>query len=229
MTPILTNCRDRMTAEDFRVIVSALSRDPERRASLAELLTDPAARDAALESDEVFHALLDSPESLLATSPQLYFYVLTRRLLTAFDREIADYVAGLLSAFLDIRRLRSLSGLPEHTAEYITGMLTALKAASSQADFSVRVQIANHALFMTGIFPDHLRHRTAMRGAPDISFYEQVGSANYRLASDQSPARRHALVEVYRTMGERFSEVRRNLNRLSSEFLCLNPLGTTAR
>lgn len=229
MTPIMTNCRDRMTAEDFRVVVAALTRDPQKRSSLGELLTDPAARDAALESDELFHALLDSSESLVAISPQLYFYVLTRRLLKAFDREIADYVASLLSAFLDIHRLRSLSGLPEHTAEYITGMLTALTAASAHADFSVRVHIANHALFMSGIFPDHLRYRTAMRGAPDISFYEQVGSTNYRLASDQSPARRQALVEVYRTMGDRFSEVRRNLNRLSSEFLCLNPLGTTAR
>ena len=228
MTSITANCRDQLTAEDFRAIGVTLAKDPQKMASLTALLTDPAARDAALESEQLFRALLESPECM-AVSPRLYFYVLTRRLLSEFDREIADYIASLLTAFLDVRRLRSLPHLPGQYSDYVADMLAALTTASSEIEFYVRVHVGNYSLFMSGIFPEHLRHRASVRGAPDISFYEEVGSTNYRLASGHRLAHRHALADVYRTIADRFSEVRRDLNRLSDELLCLEPVWSPAQ
>ena len=60
-------------------------------------------------------------------------------------------------------------------------------------------------------------------GAPDLPFYEEVGSASYRFASDHHLARRNALDDVYRTIANNFSEVRRDLNRLSDQLLCVEP------
>lgn len=228
MTPIAPNCRKRLTAEDFRAVAAALARTPEKVSSLVELLTDPCARDAALESERLLHRLLESPEAL-TVSPQLYFYVLTRHLLPEFDREIVDYIASLLTAFLDARRLRSLPHQPDRCADSISDMLTALTAASSETEFHIRVHVGDYALFLSGVFPEHLRHRATVRGAPDVSFYEEIGSLNYRLASNHRLARRHALADVYRTIADKFAEVRRDLNRLSSELLWFESSGSSFR
>jgi len=222
---IKANCREQLTAGDFHFLASVLSSPSGRPASLESLLLDPAARDAALESDRVFQAVMESTEPL-PVSARLYFYVLTRHLLAEFDREISDYVASMLAAFLDIRRMRALPGRPETQVDYVADMLSAQASSSGDDDFHVRVHVGNWSLFVAGIFPAHLQYRATVHGAPDISFYEKVGSANYRAASDHRLARRHALAGVYRTMADRFSEVRRDLNRMSDRLLCIEPAGS---
>jgi len=226
--PITANCRDQLATDDFRAVAAALARNVANVASVVELLTDPSARDAALESEQLFHTLLESPEAL-TVSPRLYFYVFVRRLLPEFDREIVDYVASLLTAFLDVRRLRSLPHQPDRCADSVADMLAALTAATSEAAFHIRVHVGDYALFLSGIFPEYLHHRATIHGGPDISFYEEIGSTNYRLASGHRLARRHALADVYRTIADQFSEVRRDLNRLSDELLCLEPVWSPSR
>lgn len=71
------NCREQLRADDFEFVAASLAGRPDRTASVAELLTDPAARDEALDSEAVFLALVDHPAPL-PVSPHLYFYVLTR-------------------------------------------------------------------------------------------------------------------------------------------------------
>ena len=223
MTTIKANARHQFNGDDFSFIASALATEPKGTGKLVELLTDESARDAALDSDALLRAVLDSPDQV-ALSPRLYFYVLARRCLGNFDRGIADYVASLLAAFLDAQRLRALPEQPEVNPRYVTDMLTALRAVSSERAFFIRAQIGNHSLFMSGIFPEHIRHQQTVRGAPSISFYEQVGSANYRLASDHRLAQEHALDDVFRTIADHFSEVRLGLNRLSDQLICLEPM-----
>ncbi len=219
---IKANCREQLTAEDFRFLATVLSPASGDSSSLTRLLVDPAARDAALESDRVLQVVLESTEPLPVSAP-FYFCVLTRHLLKEFDREITDYIAGMLAAFLDIRRLRTVPNRPELQADYVVDMLTALGSASADDEFHIRVHVGNYSLFVSGIFPGHLRHRATVHGAPDISYYEKVGSTNYRVASDHRLARRHALTDVYRTIADRFSEVRCDLNRLSDRLLCIEP------
>jgi hypothetical protein len=221
MTTIKADCRERLTAEDLQFVANSVSNQVCGSPGLLELLQDSTARDAALESDRLLQALLDAPEPL-RVSPQLYFYVLVRRTLGKFDRFIADYIASVLAAFLQSRRWRTLPGHPECAADFVSDMLALLSAASSEHEFLIRAHVGNYSLFMTGIFPEHLRHRTALRGAPGLSFYEEVGSTNYRLAADHQIARRHELTDVYRTIADRFTEVRHGLNRLSDRLICID-------
>src|SRR3989442_185889 len=111
MTTIKANARNRFSAEDFEFIARALATSPDSAANLAELLTDETARDAALDTDRILRALLESPEPV-RISPQFYFYVLSRCCLRKFDRTIADYIASLLTAFIDGQRLKALPEEP---------------------------------------------------------------------------------------------------------------------
>jgi hypothetical protein len=220
MRAIGANCREQFRADDFAFVAATLAGRPDRTASLAELLTDANARDAALDSDAVFAALVDQPEPL-PVSPHLYFYVVTRHGLMKFDRVVADYIANVLAAFLDSTRARRLPGAPDLETDYLTEMLEVLTRLSGTAAFVTRAHVGNYSLFMSGIFADHLRYREWRRGAPGIAFYEEVGSTNYRLASGHDQARRAGLDEVLRTIGEGFSEVRLSLNRVADRFLHL--------
>ncbi len=216
------NCRDRLTLDDFHILASTLAKERTGEERLVDLFRDEPARDAALESDRLLRLLLDTPNPL-PVSPQLYFYVLTRHSLVGFDREIADYIAGVLAMFLDVRRLRELPEHPEIETEYVTDMLATVATSSAERAYWLRAHVGNYTLFVSGIFPGRIQYQAARRGAPGLSFYEEVGSANFRLASDHHLARRNGLADVYRTIAEHFSAVRCDLNRLSDRLLCIEP------
>jgi hypothetical protein len=212
MRTIKPDSRDRLTAHDFDFIAEALRHGGTSSGTLSRLLADPHARDEALDSEPLFRAILQLRRTV-PISPQLYFYVLSRRVLTGFDREIADYVASVLTAFSRCD--------PEGTDIYITDLLAALQAVSSEDAFFIRAEVGNYSLFLSGVFPRRIQHRAANHGAPDISFYEQIGSTSFRLASHHQLARKHDLGDVYRDLGDRFSELRHHLNHLADEFFCL--------
>lgn len=220
MKTIGANCREQFRIEDFEFVATALNRHGTDSQALAELLTDPTARDAALESDRVVEALVRTPDPL-PVSPQFYFYVLTRRGLARFDRVVADYIANVLTTFLDLDRMRTMPTHAELQTEYLSDMLDLLKELGGEAAFVARAHVGNYSLFVSGIFADHIRYREWRRGAPGISYYEQIGSANYRLASDHRQAQEEGLDLVLRTISERFSEVRQGLNAMADRFLHL--------
>ncbi len=242
MATIRANCLERFSANDLDFVAKAVSGqssvispqlpgDPSHRPpitnhssdSLAELLKEPEALDVAIESDKLLKALLESPGNIPVT-PQFYFYVLTRHMLMRFDRSVADYVASILVAAVYDRRKAS-GQVGANTAplqfRYITDMLIALRSASSEREFMIRVQVGDYSLFLSGIFPQHIAHRSKHKAASPLSFYEEVGSQSYRRASDHRLAREQSLVDTYRTIAERFSEVRVGLNQLSDRLLCL--------
>src|SRR5262245_29681838 len=96
MKPITPNCRSQLSAQDVKFIASVFAPNLSMKDSMTELLADESARDAILESDRLFQALLEV-RAPLPVSPRLYFYVLTRRVLDQFDRDVADYIASLLA------------------------------------------------------------------------------------------------------------------------------------
>lgn len=220
MKPIVPGCREQLSADDFEFVVSSLGRDENAWASLRDLLTEPRVRDEALDSDRVFHALLEDPHAV-TVSPRLYFYVLVRRVLRKFDRGVADYIATVLVTFLEMRRLRTLPDHPENVVDYVSDMLAALAKASAEDEFHIRAHVGNYTLFMSGIFPCHLEHRALYRGAPRLSFYQDLGSRSYRLAAHHRLAEEHELAGVYRVISEEFGEVRFGLNQMSDRLLCI--------
>jgi len=236
MATIRANCRERFSANDLEFVASSLGSN-DNTLKLAELLTDPEALNAALESDRLLKSILELPGNV-PVSPQFYFYVLTRHMLMRFDRDVADYVASVLAGFATSQTVAAVSDRRDspdvgaHRAPlqigYISDMLIALKSATSEREFMIRVQIGNHSLFLSGIFPQHIAHRSTHHASPPLSFYEEVGSQNYRRASDHRLAREQSLVDTYRTIAEHFSEVRVGLNQMSDRLLCLESLGSAA-
>ena len=136
MMPITPSCRSQLSAQDVEFIASALGTD------VTSLLVDDATRDAVLESDKLFQALLDA-HAPLPVSPRLYFYALTRRVLAHHDRAVADYIASVLAEFLEGDRWQTLPGLPDMQTQYVTDMLTVLADLKGDRAFLLQAHVGN--------------------------------------------------------------------------------------
>src|SRR5690348_13035250 len=180
MKVIQPNCRVQFTADDIAFISTALAAKGDAAPSLVSLLTDPDARDLILDDDNLFQALLEQ-RRCLRVSAHFYFYVLVRHVLRKSgidDRNVADYVAEMLAQFSSSQRARK--PLPnEGHMDYLFEMLTALQSASESNQFLIRAHVGNHSLFVSGVFPEHIRYRAQFRGAPELEYYESVGRSNY--------------------------------------------------
>ncbi|MBU6401425.1 MAG: hypothetical protein KGS61_14000 [Verrucomicrobia bacterium] len=223
MKVIQPNCRVQFTAEDVAFILSALRAGAGQARALVELLTEENSRDLILDDEALYRALLEQ-RGCLPVSARLYFYVLVRRVLREAgieDRAVADYVAELLAEFSRTERLRG--GVPgSGTAlDYFVDLLAALGAADERAGFVIHAHIGNYSLFLAGIFPERLRFRAEIRGSPDLRYYERLGQASFRVASDHRLARKYQLTRIFTTLAERFQAARLALNDLSNRILSL--------
>jgi hypothetical protein len=224
---IKANCRDRFTAADFDFVVRTLCRCEGDAVTLVELLTDEDARDAVLDHPMLVEAVLEH-SAALTISPQLYFYILIRHVLKQTglaDRAVSDYVASLLENFSQTARMRSPGNGQEGPIQYVSDMLIALRNASPVQTFLIRAYVGNYSLFITGIFHETVQSRSH-RGGPDVSFYEEVGSANFRAAASHHVARSAALTGVYDQLAAGFHDVRVALNRLADTLLHLDVSST---
>ena len=217
---IRANCRDRFTAEDFHFVVQTLGKSRSDAVSLTELLTDSDARDSILDHEMLVHSIL-SQSAHLAISPQFYFYVLTRHVLKETglaDRKISDYLASLLEAFSRTARMKSPSDSAGSPLQYLSDMLVALRDASPVQTFLIRAHVGNYSLFLSGIFHETVSHRK-QRGAPDFSYYEDMGRMNFKIVANHAVARSCELTDIYNALAEQFHEIRLALNRLSDRLL----------
>ena len=220
---IKANCRERFTAADFDYVVKTLSRSERDSVNLVELLTDAEARDSILDSPRLVESML-ADGTPLTISPQLYFYVLLRHVLKQTglnDRNVSDYLASLLETFSRTAGMKSPADGESNPIQYVSDMLIALRNASPVQTFLIRAHVGNYSLFISGIFRDTVESRS-QRGAPDVSFYEDVGRSNFRVAAGHQVARSCALSEVFETLADGFHDVRLALNRLSDSLLHLD-------
>jgi len=229
------NCRSRFTAEDFQFVVDTLARDEGATVRLNDLLVDLETRDAILDHEKVYHAMVDQC-GCLKVSPSLYFYVLTRRALCSAsmnEREIADYIAAVLEGFTDQCRLAKnlrQKGLPLQVARgfpYVSDILEAMKDATPHQAYVLRTHLGNYTLFFSGLFSERIRAQRDRRGAPDIDFYEKMGQTNYHLAARDREAQAAKLTHILEFLAARFHEVRLVLNQLTETVFHLSdpPVG----
>lgn len=215
---IRANCRDRFTAEDFHFIVRTLGKSRGDAVSLTELLSDTETRDAILDHELLVHAIL-SHNAHLSISPQFYFYILIRHVLKqTCDRKQCDYIASLLETFSRTARMKSPGDGNDGPIQYMSDMLLALRNASPVQTFLIRAHVGNYSLFLSGIFHENVARRFE-RGAPDFSFYEDLGRMNYKVVASHEVARTADLSDIYAVLAERFHEIRVALNRLSDQLL----------
>ena len=222
MNVIRANCRAQFTAADIEFILSVLG-TAQKAESLHQLLSEPDSLDLILDDETLFHAVLER-RGCLGISSHFYFYVLVRHVLRRTgieDRAVADYVAELLAEFSKAERARRPIASDPHPMDYLVDMLVALHHADDQARFLIRAHIGNHSLFLSGVFLDHLRFRAQVRAAPEIGYFEELGSANYREAGEHPLARRYELAPIFHVLAEAFHNTRLALNDLSDRLITL--------
>ena len=220
---IKANCRERFTAADFDFVATTLARSERDSVTLVDLLTDEDARDSILDSPRLVEAVL-AQDGTLRISPQLYFYVLIRHVLKTTgltDRRVSDYLASLLETFSQTARMKSPADGNGNPVQYVSDMLIALRHASPMQTFLIRAHVGNYALFLTGIFHETVQRRN-QRGAPDVGFYEDVGSASFKAVAATQVARSCALSGVFETLADGFHEARLALNRVADSLLHLD-------
>jgi hypothetical protein len=220
-----TTCRTQFTSHDVQFIVDHLGETIPKANALERLCRDPDCLDEMLDLDPLHRALVDEPQCT-AVSPAFYFYVLTRRELLRRgldDRNLCDYVAGLLTAFTH-RQTLTKGGLTESTRAfaYVSDLLQSIEQAPSAQRYSLRCFVADYSLFVSGIFKENLEARQ-QRGAPGVSFYEGIGQQSYRSAAAQPQALRDNVRDLLETIAECFHEVRLSLNSLTERSLHFAP------
>ncbi len=225
MIPVPTSCRERLQPRDFEFIVSALAgRDRGGEKFLAELFSEPDSLTAMLDQDRLVRAVLELPAPL-SISPELYFYTIVRRSLKDAgidDVQIADYVAATLAENAGGTRCRGNAGeMPDAEFTYHVDIIEKMSEASPTERFFLEVQCGNRFLVLTGLFPRFLERRAERRGAPGLNYYEGVARNAFLLAGRHPLAEEFAVREVYRRLGDCFSETRRALNRMADEMLFL--------
>ena len=199
---------------------------------LVDLLSagDPALRQQVrdrLEAEGV-DSLLDDPRILNAlltrvdvkARPALVFYVLVRQALLeggVEDRDLADYVTSVVLAFSRGRRAYRVSDTDEHEYRYLVDIVARLGESSSDEAFLLRTHLGEFSLWLSGVFPDFIEARARRRGAPPMTYYEQMGATGYTMASESPEAKTLGVRPVFCEVSRSFTSVRVALNRISDQ------------
>jgi len=223
MKMIQANCRVQFTAEDIEFILSVIGATAGTSATLVKLLADEETRDLILDDPSLLHALLERRECV-RVSTHFYFYILIRQAFLRsdiLDRMVADYVAEMLAEFVHAEQTHRVMPGGTRSLDYFFEMIAALEQADESARFFLQMHIGNQSLFLTGVFADRIRYRAEKRGAPNVCYYENLGRANFRVASDHRLARRFELAPIFATLAERFQETRTALNDAAERLFVL--------
>lgn len=223
MKMIQANCRVQFTAEDIEFILAVLGPKAGTSETLIKLLADEETRDLILDDPSLLHALLERRDCL-RVSTHFYFYILIRQTFLRsdiLDRAVADYVAEVLAEFAQAERLRCVLPGGSQSLDYFFEMIGALEQADDSTRFLLRMHIGNHSLFLTGVFADRIKYRAEQRGSPSVRYYEDLGRASYRAASDHRLAQRFELAPIFSTLADRFQETRMALNSAADRLFVL--------
>jgi hypothetical protein len=214
---IRPTCRNRFTPSDFDFLLNVLSRESDTtRQSLETLFEDPGSLDSLLDQEALFHALLEE-RALLGVSTYFYFYILVRHVLLETgceDRELADYVAALLSEFSSTRRMRGALG-ESRPMDYMVDMLQAMREVDEPTRFALMLHLGNYALFLSGLYADYIERRSVRRAAPSLEYYESIGRSQFQAASDHRLAAKYQLGPLLGTLASEFRSTRMAINDIS--------------
>lgn len=224
MKLIMPSCRANLTEADLLFICSILSPEKNSFQAIEDLLKDTDTCDLLLESEKLFEAILQSSNNL-SISTHLYFYVLVNHALHSagiHNEGVADYIASLLADKVKCKNLWKEGSSPRNSLFYGTDLMAEMQEANHSERFFIMAQIANQSLFFAGIFPQHIKRRCDRRAAPSLSYYESLGSANYRAACDHRLAQEFELERIFGHLSEHFVQARKALNEVGETLIFLN-------
>lgn len=218
---ILANIRERLTRDDAQLVLRLVARGSDdelaaaeetlRRHGLDVLLDDPRLPDTLVQSRQAAHASLP-----------LFAYVIVRhalRQVQEHDRGISDYVASMLVHFALRDNANRISGADDEVYDTVAALLAEVDHGDATRRFLVRAHLGNYALWLGGMFPDHVEELRSRRGGPDLEYFDEMGQRGFALAAQHRLARQYGLETLYEAAAERFPRIRAALNRVSDTFL----------
>jgi hypothetical protein len=214
---IVADVRRKLRREDAQLALRLIARGSGEEMAAAEAALRDRGIDALLDDPRLLAALLESRQGAHASLP-LFAYVVVRNALRRAgeeDRVLADYVASVLVHFGVRDRATRIAGTDDETYETLAALCAELDGPDAQRTFLVRQHLANYALWMAGLFPDHIETRRWRRGGPDLDYYEELGRRGFRLAADHRIANEHGLSPLFTRAAERFLTLRVALNEVS--------------
>jgi hypothetical protein len=219
---IQPNTRRSMTRADAQLAIRLVARHSgaaEDR-GLEERLADDGL-DAVLDDPRLPAALLQEPLGAVASLP-LLVYVMVRSVLCRLgedDRVISDYVAAVVLAFGTAGRAERCSEADDELYDTLAALLRDAESGDARRSYLVRAHLGNYALWLSGLFADHIEHRRWRRGGPELGYYEDMGRRGFAMAAEHPAAREQGMAELYAVVAERFVTLRLALTGFSDTLL----------
>ncbi len=218
---MLANVRARLGREDAQLVLRLLTGGRAEPTRSAEATLADRGLDPLLDEPELLRALVEARQSAHASLP-LFCYVVVRHALLrlgADDRRLADYVAAVLLHFGLRERARRLTDADDEVYDTLARIAEAVESADPHRAFLARAHLGNYALWLSGLFPDHIEHRRYRRGGPDLEYYETMGRRGFQLAAGHRLASQHGMAPLYGAAAEAFPQLRLALNQVSDSLL----------
>lgn len=217
---IIPNVRGAFGRAEATLVIGVLTRGDTAAREREEERLRREGFDALLDDPRTLNALLAGPGLSTVPAP-LLFYLLVRHALLEdglADRTTADYLAALLLEYGRRNRAWVVEEGDGVELRYLTEIVAGVDAPGRRG-FLLRAHLGEFALWMSGLYPDWVEWRRGRRGAPGLSYYEELGARGYRLAAQTSDAESWGLDTLYRGCAEAFPRLRVALNRLSDRYL----------
>ena len=218
------NVRASLTRDDAQLALHVIASG--RTADLEEgerrLATDGV--DALLDDPRLLVGLLRTERGVIA-SYALVAYVVMRHALTHVgeqDRELADFLASLFMEFGVRDRAQRISRFDDETYDTLGAILSAADSSDPKRSFMARTHLGNYALWLSGVFPDHIEERRWRRGGPNLEYYEAMGQKGYALAAGHRIAKETGVSDFYALAADRFRVMRIALTSVSDALLFPN-------
>ena len=157
---IVPNVRTSFDRSDASFLVWLLTRGDEQGRERARRRIEEEGLDAVLDDPRTLNALMAARE-FSSAHPGLVFYLLVRHALLESgvgDRVLADYVATLLVAFGNSRRAFRPDD-DEAEFMHLVDIVAAGDGATGERAFMLRAHLGEFALWLSGLFPDHITAR----------------------------------------------------------------------
>lgn len=218
---ILANVRSRLDRKDAQLAVRLVARGSGKDQDAAEARLADEGMDPLLDDPRLLDGLLHSRQAAHASLP-LFSYVMVRhafRAAGAGERAVADYVASIVLHFGMRQRALRLADHDDETYSTLASIGETVEVRDATRGFLARAHLGNYALWLSGLFPDHIEQRRWRRGAPGLEYYETMGAKGFRLAAEHRLAHEHGMAPLYGEVSECFPRLRTALNALSDRLL----------
>ena len=218
---IVANLRHTLARDDAQLALRLVARGSDTELEQLERALREEGIDAILDDPRLLDALLGTPRGARA-SLALFTYVIVRHALRRLgepDRTIADFLASIVVEFAGRGRAWRVSTADDEVYTTLAQLLGDAEGPDPRRTLLVRAHLGNYALWLSGLYPDHIEHRRWRRGGPDLDYFEELGRRGYRMAADHRLAAEHGLAALFASAADRFALLRHALNDVSDRLL----------